>query len=121
MHQQDLNRPPLGGESPRLNGLVGPDPADEQELEKLFGAWKRDTAHQSSVSVIVSHPAYQKILAMGIRALPWMLRATRDRGTLWFGALEQITREYPAPEGASAKARREAWLKWGQEKGLLCK
>jgi hypothetical protein len=119
MHEQHLNLPSVAAGYPKLNGTVGLDPADETEFEKLFSDWKSDTAHQSSVSVIVSHPAYQKILAMGIRALPWMLRATRDRGTLWFGALEQITNEHPAPAGASAKSRRDAWLKWGQEKGLL--
>ena len=51
--------------------------------------------------------------------LPLMLRATRDHGTLWFGALERITKARPAPEGAKPKARREAWLKWGKEKGLI--
>jgi hypothetical protein len=99
------------------NGVA--NPADEKEFRELFDWWKRDTAPLSSASAIVGHPAYEKIIAMGQRALPLMLQATRDHGTVWFGAPERITKVCPAPEGAKPKARREAWLKWGKEKGLI--
>ncbi len=101
------------------NGVAQPNATDEKEFRELFDWWKRDTAPISSVSAIISHPAYQKIIGMGHRALPLMLRATRDHGTLWFGALEQITKACPAPEEAKPKARREAWLRWGKEKGFI--
>ena len=118
MNKQPVSEGPLINQS-GPNGVAQPDPADEKEFRELFDWWKRDTAPLSSASAIVGHPAYEKIIAMGQRALPLMLRATRDQGTLWFGALERITKVRPAPEGAKPKARREAWLKWGKEKGLI--
>src|SRR5947209_7855590 len=52
------------------NGIARPDPADENEFRALLDQWDRDTAVLSDASRILGHPAYQKIVAMGQRAVP---------------------------------------------------
>lgn len=95
-------------------------PLDE-EFQLLAEQWRRETGMLSSVSKKVGHPAYQKIIAMGDKALPFILRELRDRPAYWFGALKAITAQSPArpDEKLDLQKLREAWLRWGQERGYL--
>src|SRR6266850_2475734 len=43
------------------------------EFQKLLKQWKRETAIYSSLSKIVMHPAYQRIMAMGPAVIPHIL------------------------------------------------
>jgi Zn-dependent peptidase ImmA (M78 family) len=93
----------------------------EREFRELAERWGRETGYFSSVSKKLNHPAYRAIIEMGERAVPWILRELRDRPALWFEALKAITGQTPVPAGAQSDPRqaREAWLKWGREKGLI--
>ena len=67
------------------------------------------------------HPAYQQIIGMGPKALPFILRALEKDIDHWFWALQAITGEDTVPQedmGDMAKMR-EIWLAWGRERGLL--
>lgn len=96
-----------------------PDCLIEVEFSKLSEQWKQETGGQSSVSTIVSHPAYQRITEMGDQAIPLILKDLQEGATHWFHALAILTEANPvAPENQGRiQAMREAWLEWGTQNG----
>jgi hypothetical protein len=118
----------LSWETPAdLKSLVlGPHHAEmpsdlEEQFRELTERWHKETGAISSVTEILNHPAYLAIIGMGEQVLPLLLRELRDRPALWFKALKAITRQTPVPasDRSNPKRAREAWLQWGQEKGLI--
>ena len=83
----------------------------------LAGEWKRDTWHLSSVKKRMSYIAYLKIIGMGKDALPYIFESLRAEPDHWFGALEAITRENPAPNAQNMYELRDAWLGWAASHG----
>jgi hypothetical protein len=67
------------------------------------------------------HPAYQRIIGMGERALPHILGDLQVRGGQWFWALRAITGEIPySPKDAGRiPVMKEAWLDWGKRNGYI--
>lgn len=107
----------------RRHAPLGP-PADspsEEAFRALAEQWRGETGMHSSVTKKVQHPAYRQIIGMGEKALPWILRELRDRPGPWFEALRAITQQTPvtASERTDPQRAREAWLKWGKERGLM--
>jgi len=66
------------------------------------------------------HPAYQAIIGMGAAALPMILEDLRQNSGHWYWALKAISNEDPVVPGdrGSIKKMRNAWLQWGETKGL---
>jgi hypothetical protein len=98
------------------------DVADSQlahRFRELAGEWTRETAMESSTSTIVMHRAYQRIIGLGPRALPLILRELRDRPAYWFWALAAIAGEDPAAGIERFDEARRAWLTWGEHRGYL--
>jgi hypothetical protein len=98
--------------------------ADEQ-FDVLADQWERETRNISSLSDLASHPAYQKIIAMGACAVPKILRRIKSRPGFWFEALRQLTRDIepvdpvrPSMYGDLQKMT-NAWLKWGAAHGQI--
>jgi hypothetical protein len=93
----------------------------ETRFRELAEQWRRETGMYSAISKKVQHPAYRSIIDLGEEALPLILRELRDRPGHWFTALRALTKESPVPVGerADPKRARAAWLKWGQEQGLI--
>lgn len=91
--------------------------AVEQRFHRLLRAWERDTEFASSAHVVLDHPAYRAMTAMGRSALPLILADLRQHRRPWAFALERITGENPVPEADRAwPARvRAAWLEWGKK------
>ncbi len=87
----------------------------------LAARWREQTADLSRLELMVSDPNYLGIVAIGERAVPFILADLRDNGGYWFPALEAITGEAPETqeEGATRKGLRTAWLRWGAERGLI--
>ena len=89
----------------------------------LFNAltqqWRDATQYLSSVHAIVLHPAYQKIIGMGERAIPYILKELDTDQGLWAWALNSISGENPVPpEDAGNMARMaDAWRAWGSRRG----
>ena len=92
-----------------------------QEFRNLAETWKSETAHISSISQIVMHPCYQKIIKMGLDVVPLLLKDLQETKSFWFWALTSITEEDPiAPEDAgNVPKMTDAWLRWGRERGLI--
>jgi hypothetical protein len=65
--------------------------------------------------------SYQKIIGMGLEAVPLILEELGREPSQWFWALEAITDENPVPPEAAGKVRlmAKAWIQWGREHGLL--
>ena len=103
----------------RLKRGVRVSPALESEFRILVDKWHADTEHSSSVKKIVSHPAYRRIITIGLRALPLLFRELNKRPDHWLVALNAITHEDPAPDGCNFSEAVEAWLGWGRDRGYL--
>lgn len=67
------------------------------------------------------NPAYQAIIGMGAEALPMILEDLRQNSGHWFWALKAISNEDPVvpSDRGSVKKMKNAWLQWGEVKGLV--
>lgn len=96
-----------------MNGL-------EKRFRILASRWHKETAHLSVVSARAAHPAYQEIIEMGKPALPFILKALqKNPDHHWFWALHTISGEDPGKKGSNFSQARQAWLRWGKQKGYL--
>ena len=90
------------------------------ELRRLADEWKAATLFTSSTQEMFLHPAYQKIIGFGEKALPFLIDELRSSDDYWFWALSMITREDPVPAGLNGdyRAMKAAWLNWAANHGL---
>ncbi|MGA8029351.1 MAG: hypothetical protein WB992_19595 [Bryobacteraceae bacterium] len=97
----------------------------EEEFAQLLNDWRESTQNMSSLTQILSHPAYQRIIELGRRfgprVTPLILVDYKDHGDHWATALQAITGENPVNSksiGNSSKVRKD-WLRWGEQHGYL--
>jgi hypothetical protein len=92
----------------------------ENLFDQLVVEWLADTLFSSSTTQMVMHPSYQRIIGLGERAVPLIIRRLRAGAEHWGWALEAITGESPVvPEDAGRIDRiRDAWLRWADQHGL---
>lgn len=94
----------------------------ESEFDRLAKQWRKETGFHSSLSKKFMHPAYQRIMAMGERALPLILRELQQRPAHWFYALQFIAGEKgkDVAQGVyDLEEVRSAWLQWGYEHNYI--
>lgn len=96
---------------------------DEQArvlFERLAREWRAARTPTSSASRMAAHPAYLRIIGMGARAVPFILRELKERPDHWFAALHAITGASPVPEHARGRLAQmaDAWVEWGRENGF---
>ena len=95
------------------------------DLKRIFSVlaeeWRRDVIFTSSITDMVMHPAYQRIIGMGPVAVPLLLKELEREPDHWFWALRAITGENPVSPEQRGKLddMTEAWLSWGREKGYV--
>jgi hypothetical protein len=94
---------------------------DPQALEFRAQAdqWRRDTLHTSSLTKMIVHPSYLKIIGMGSSVLPLLFRELEQRPDHWLVALNAITGQDPAPTDSTFDEAVAAWLDWGRTHGYL--
>lgn len=92
----------------------------ERKFIRLRDEWKSQARHEPSTMKIVMLPAYQKIIGMGMDALPFLLRELENNLDNWFWALMAITDEDPVPQDArgDGQAMANAWLTWARGQGI---
>lgn len=90
-------------------------------FEKCLAQWKQETRVSSSMHQIVLNKAYQRIIGLGMDALPFIFVEYQNNGGHWHNALEAITGENPVLEDSIGRAGkiRDAWINWAKEKGYL--
>lgn len=91
------------------------------EFQKLVSEWKADRSATSFASALAMHPAYQRIIGMGKRALPYILAELEREPDHWFWALRAISGQDPVPSQSRGKIREmiTAWLNWGRQNGYV--
>jgi cyanate lyase len=99
--------------------------AAHAELERVFrdlaDEWLTDTMFDSSPTDKFLHHAYLMIIGMGTAVVPLLLREVQNMTGDWFLALRSVTREDPAEaaEEGRMRASADAWVRWGQKRGLI--
>jgi len=92
----------------------------KQEFDALVQTWKRATSRFSIITQKIIHPAYLRIIGMGEKALPLILRELQQNPSIgWFTALEAISGENAALEAESIDQAISDWLDWGEERHYL--
>jgi hypothetical protein len=86
----------------------------EKQVADLLEEWRRETAPLSSSRARTSHPAYQKIIALGPAVLPALLRdMKRTQDGHLSKILVSLTAASPVTNEERGKPRAvaEAWLR----------
>ena len=75
----------------------------------------------SSITKLVMHPCYQRIIGMGPAVLPLLLRELQKEPDYWFWALRAITGENPVgpKDTGDIEKMAESWIRWGRDRGLM--
>ena len=85
------------------------------QFRRLAEQWRNETSMLSSPTETILHPAYWRIILMGLSVVPLILRDLRETGGYWFVALEKITGATPPGANSSDLDQViEAWLNWGR-------
>ena len=91
------------------------------EFSELANRWHRETGMYSLSIQKTSHPAYLRIVGMGSRAIPFILKDLRQHGGHWYQALESILGYSPVQidEPGNIRQIKAQWLAWGHRAGHL--
>lgn len=94
--------------------------AVEAPFREFKDRWKRETQYSSSVSEIVTHFAYLRIVGMGPVVIPLILKELENNPDHWFVALQSLTGENPveAEHRGNLRQMAEDWLEWARRHGL---
>jgi hypothetical protein len=100
-------------EIPRIREVI----SDAARFEALRLRWHQQRGATSSITQMALCPAYQRIIGMGAKAIPFILRELEDRKDdpdHWFWALQAITGEEPVPaeHRGDMKEMARDWLEW---------
>jgi|SRR6185369_1389943 len=100
--------------------VIGKSHEFARRFHDLAMQWKNETAHQSVTFKRAMHPAYQQIIGMGEKALPFIFEELRHQPSgNWFWALHAITGQDIAETQDSIDSAITAWLNWGMEHGHI--
>jgi len=97
------------------------EPGVRERFRRLSAEWKEQSRYLSSTAQMAMLKPYQRIVGMGLSAVPLILEELRREPDQWFWALESITDENPVLPEAAGKVREmaRAWIDWGKRHGLL--
>jgi hypothetical protein len=92
-----------------------------ERFQRLAAEWKGQSRYFSNTAQIAMLPSYQRIIGMGLPAVPLILEELQREPNQWFWALEAITEANPVPPEDAGNVRRmaEAWLEWGKDRGFI--
>ncbi len=102
--------------------------ARRQKLRQLFRAeveqWKKDTQHWSSVTKMLAHPSYLRVVGLsrysaGSEIERLLLEELGNEPDYWFDALAAVTGENPVRPNYDFDESVNAWLEWGRQKGII--
>ena len=93
----------------------------QREFELLYARWKKDTLNLSSVSAIVGHPDYQRMIEMGEPIVHLLLHKLIEGGALCCTALSEITNTELITEETAGDVPKmqSAWIRWAMKNGYL--
>ncbi|OFX20734.1 MAG: hypothetical protein A2033_03340 [Bacteroidetes bacterium GWA2_31_9] len=90
-----------------------------EQFEHLSSELLEEFMMVSSPSQIALHPFYQKIIAMGEKAIPFLIKKLDETPTMWFWALEEISGDNPVSvsDKGNIPLMVSLWKKWAKNKG----
>jgi len=97
----------------------------EKQFNELSSKWKKETSGYSTTNQIVSNNNYLEIISLGSKytkdIVLLILQDLKKERRHWFVALNIITKDDPVSdkEFGSIEKMRQAWLRWGEQKGLI--
>jgi hypothetical protein len=115
----------------RLARILNLDPpigmrivASEEDAKAFAGyvrRWDEATAMRSLSDMATVNHYFYRILAMGERAIPLVLREMSLRRRRWFRAMQALAPygDDPAKDAKTFDEGVDAWLAWGRERGYL--
>ena len=88
---------------------------------KLREEWRAGTRTEASLVTILMHPAYQRIIGLGMVVVPLIMEELSSELDHWHWALAAVTGEDPVPEDAAGdlEAIAAAWLSWWKVKAVV--
>jgi hypothetical protein len=94
------------------------------ELREQINRWKAETIHWSSVTKMVAHPSYLRIIGLshqldGHEVERTLLRELETEPDHWFAALMAITGENPGHAEQDFDESVASWLDWGRARGII--
>ena len=103
-----------------LDMLVDPQRITE-EFGTLAKKWREEVGAESSLSKITGNLNYLRVISLGKRAVPLILRDLQRDPAPWFLALRAITgQENVGREHAgNFKSAADSWIAWGKENGYI--
>jgi hypothetical protein len=92
-----------------------------ERFQRLVAEWKQQSRYMSNSAQMAMLRSYQRIVGMGMEAVPLILEELQKEPDHWFWALEAITDENPVPTASLGKVRlmAQAWIDWGKQRGFL--
>lgn len=124
----------LTGESSESNKIIGElgnvlthfyQPVSQENNEERFynlsATWKYEKTFISSIESIVLHPAYQQIIGMGSKVLPYIFKELNNSIDHWFWALKTITGQDPVSpsDRGDMEKMKLAWMNWATTNGYF--
>ncbi len=93
--------------------------AEGELFQHLVTEWKQATLNTSSMTRMVLHPAYQRVVGIGPSVLPHLFAELQREPDWWFAALKAITGADPVPanERGDLMAMTRRWIAWGRTHG----
>jgi hypothetical protein len=96
--------------------------SDAALFQQLASQWHKERGATSSITQMAICPSYQRIIGLGEKAIPLILRRLENEGDdpdHWFWALQALTREDPVPQDARGdmKEMARSWLDWAYMTG----
>jgi hypothetical protein len=90
-------------------------------FQSLKENWKNTRGPTSSITQLVLHASYQRIIGLGLEVVPHILAELSKETDHWFWALKSITGEDPVPDDAGGDLSRmtTAWLDWGRDRSYI--
>jgi hypothetical protein len=87
---------------------------------RLADDWSVETGHVSSTKDLTSNSSYQEIIRLGWDVVLLLLKDLQENQRFWFPALYAITgvRPFDPSDAGNSKRMVQAWIKWGNMKGL---
>ena len=101
--------------------MVDPGDPAQVQFDGLRDEWRSESQFMSMVHDMVMLAGYQRIVGMGMRAVPYILEDREETGDHGFWAREAITGEDPVPEEhvGNMPAMADAWLTLGRVRGWV--
>ncbi len=92
-----------------------------RQFRILARQWREETMFSSSMTDLVSSPAYRQIIDLGPQVIPQILTELSYRPDYWFQALRELTGDNPVPDEhrGDLELMAEDWLQWGRDRSIL--